>query len=84
MRFSMSVLKKLLSVTTVALFAAGCETSSHKTVKTYDYSNDSRPAQPQPTEREQRGSDAQMVEPGEMVAPGEMVPPGEPVVEPRR
>ena len=65
----------------LAVATIGCKSSSHKSVRTYDYSDDPRDArrvqQPIETEREIESGDY------EMVAPGEMVPPGKPVVDPR-
>jgi len=78
---------KTLGVTAVALVALGCETSSHKSVRTYDYDDQGRATrgvEEQPAEREVGRSNGEIVAPGEMVSPGEMVPPGEPVVEPKR
>ena len=49
-------------------FCAGCETSSHKSVRTYEYNDQPRPAQVTQEEPEY-----QMVSPGEMVSPGTMV-----------
>jgi len=68
----------------LAFCSWGCETSSHKSVSTYEYDGSgrsARPARDEPpteTEREEDLSDYEMVAPGEMAAPGEMV------VEPRR
>ena len=45
--------------------AAGCETSSHKSVRTYDYNDQGRAPQRQPDE--ELNSEYQMVSPGEMV-----------------
>lgn len=46
----------------------GCQTSSRKTVRTYEYSNEPRPARQSQREREpQSESDWEMVSPGEMV-----------------
>ena len=49
-----------------ALFGAvGCETSSHKSVRTYDYNDQGRVQERQPDE--ELNSEYQMVSPGEMV-----------------
>ena len=49
----------------------GCETSSHKSVRTYEYSDDGRaPAQ---APEQELDSDYQMQSPGQMVSPGTMV-----------
>jgi hypothetical protein len=48
-------------------FCAGCETSSHKSVRTYEYNEQPRPAQVT------QEPEVQMVSPGEMVSPGTMV-----------
>ncbi len=77
---------KAMGVVVMTLAIIGCETSSHKTVRTYDYNDQgraTRQAEEQPAEREEMRQDGEMVAPGEMVSPGEMVPPGEPVVEPK-
>jgi len=61
----------------VLFSTAGCETSSHKSVRMYEYDDGRRPAE--------RTSDPAVSEESgewEMVSPGEMVPPGETVVEP--
>ncbi len=86
----MKNLRHVLSMTVclVVLIMAGCARSSHKTVRTYDYSDDSRDGrrtahQPVDSERETHEGDYEMVPPGEMRSPGEMVPPGRPVVGPR-
>ena len=59
------------AVGAVALgFAVGCETSSHKSVRTYDYSDEPRGArtsQPTETERVDDAGNWQMTKPGEMV-----------------
>lgn len=49
----------------------GCESSSHKSVRMYEY-DESPQEETRPREDE---SQWEMVSPGEMVAPGEMVPP---------
>lgn len=45
--------------------AVGCETSSHKSVRTYDYNDQGRAAEQKP--EEELNSEYQMVSPGEMV-----------------
>lgn len=45
--------------------AAACETSSHKSVRTYDYSDQGRAPEQKP--QEELNSEYQMVSPGEMV-----------------
>lgn len=48
----------------------GCETSSHKSVRTYEYNEQprgERTAQPTETERVEDAGDWQMTKPGEMV-----------------
>ena len=50
----------------VALIGAvGCETSSHKSVRTYDYNDQGRAPEQKPNE--ELNSEYQMVSPGEMV-----------------
>ena len=62
--------QKLLACTMLALTAlvgvAGCETSSHKSVRTYDYRDEGRPVQRE-NEAEEQDSEYHMVSPGEMV-----------------
>lgn len=49
----------------------GCQSSSHKSVRTYDYRDDGKaPAQ---TTEQELDSEYQMQSPGEMVSPGTMV-----------
>ena len=45
--------------------AAGCETSSHKSLRTYDYNDQGRAPEQKP--KEELNSEYQMVSPGEMV-----------------
>jgi len=57
---------------------AGCETSSHRSVRTYEYSNEpprARQTDPDPDPAPDRPSegDWEMVSPGEMASPGQMV-----------
>ena len=69
------------------MILAGCESSSHLTHHTYEYSDQGRAEHsPTPSARadENRPSDYQMTSPGEMKSPGDMTSPGRPVVEPRR
>ena len=52
------------------VMALGCETSSHKSVRTYEYSDQprgQRTSQPTETERVEDSGDWQMTAPGEMV-----------------
>jgi hypothetical protein len=44
---------------------AGCETSSHKSVRTYDYRDEAQAPEQRP--QEELNSEYQMVSPGEMV-----------------
>ena len=66
----------------VIAVSCGCETSSRKSVSTYDYSEEPPPARttgnrpPVETERQVDETEGEMVSPGEMVPPGRMVPPG--------
>lgn len=53
---------------------AGCATSSHRSIRVYEYSEEPRPAQ---VTDDEPSSEYQMQSPGKMVSPGEMVPPGE-------
>jgi len=55
----------LLAGAAALIGAAGCETSSHKSVRTYDY-NDQGQAPEQKPDKE-LNSEYQMVSPGEMV-----------------
>jgi len=55
----------LLTGAAALIGAAGCETSSHKSVRTYDYNDQGRAPQRQPDE--ELNSEYQMVAPGEMV-----------------
>ena len=55
----------LLSGAAALIGTAGCETSSHKSVRTYDYNDQGRVPQQQPDE--ELNSEYQMVSPGEMV-----------------
>lgn len=69
------------------VLATACETSSRKSVSTYDYHGPARTTgdgAPRETVREQEISDSEMVAPGEMQSPGEMRSPGQPVVSPDR
>ncbi|MEK6797830.1 MAG: hypothetical protein AABZ12_02565 [Planctomycetota bacterium] len=75
MKWALEVLGAAASMAALA----GCATSSHKSVRTYDYNNDPHGEQrAQPAEEPQDESQPHMVSPGEMVAPGE------PVVEPNK
>lgn len=59
----------LLGCGVVGLVAVGCQSSSVRTHRSYEY-NGSSPPPPQkqePTEREELESDYEMVQPGEMV-----------------
>lgn len=60
-----------LAAVCVAGLAVGCETSSHKSVRTYEYND-----QPPPEKRSQSDeldSEYKMQSEGQMVAPGTMV-----------
>ena len=67
-------MRKYVRIATAALMAAGlavgCASSSHKSVRTYEYDEKPPPEQKQP---EVGSSQGEMVSPGEMVGPGEMV-----------
>jgi len=69
MRTLRSNLLTLSSCTLASLLTLGCATSSHKSVRTYDYNDKGRPV-----EKPQAQAEAEEAE-GEyhMVAPGEMV-----------
>jgi len=52
----------------VLIGAAACETSSHKSVRTYDYNDEGRPVdRTGAREKQELNSEYQMVSPGEMV-----------------
>ncbi|MEK6676186.1 MAG: hypothetical protein AABZ47_11100 [Planctomycetota bacterium] len=55
----------------VLMVTAGCQTSSHKSVRMYDYNNDPGRARP----ASQPGEEVEVEDDGEwhMVAPGEMI-----------
>ncbi len=55
----------LLTGVATLIGAAGCETSSHKSVRTYDYNDQGR--EPERKPNEELNSEYQMVSPGEMV-----------------
>ena len=59
-----------LAVFFVAGFVMGCETSSRKTVRTYEYKDEPPPKRSQSDELD---SEYKMQSEGEMVSPGEMV-----------
>ena len=63
-------------MTAACLFGAsvGCATSSHTSVRTYEYSDE---PQRERVADDELGCEYQMQSPGEMVLPGEMVSPGE-------
>ena len=67
-------MQRYLRLSAIAMAAAvltlGCASSSHKSVRTYEYREEPPPEQRQPVETE---SEYEMVSPGEMVGPGEMV-----------
>ena len=80
---------------TLSLGLLGCETSSHKSVKTFDYDGEPQPAREERSsarlQRDQPPPEAEReIETGEddgewhMVSPGEMAAPGKPVVDPSR
>ena len=50
---------------TAVLGVTGCETSSHKSVRTYDYHDEAQAPEQRP--QEERDSEYHMVSPGEMV-----------------
>ncbi len=56
--------RALLAAVALIGFAAGCATSSHKSVRTYEY--DENPP-PERQEESESGSDYEMTSPGEMV-----------------
>jgi len=55
----------LVTSAAALIAAAGCETSSHKSVRTYDYNDQGRAPENKP--QEELNSEYQMVSPGEMV-----------------
>ena len=67
-------MRKYVRIATTVMMAAGlavgCASSSHKSVRTYEYDEEPPPEQRQ---KEVGGSEGEMVSPGEMVGPGEMV-----------
>ena len=67
-------MRRYVRVAMTALLAAGlavgCASSSHKSVRTYEYDEEPPPEQKQP---EVGSAEYEMVSPGEMVGPGEMV-----------
>jgi len=73
MRHRIRYLLAAVAVAFVWGLPAGCETSSHKSVRTYEYNDESQPAR---VTEEELGSEYQMQSPGETVSPGEMVAPG--------
>lgn len=69
----MTTIRRMLAAATccgvAAMLTAGCATSSRKSVSTYDYNDEGRPAakteaEPRPQAKE---GEYQMVSPGEMV-----------------
>ncbi len=56
----------LLTGAAALIGVAGCETSSHKSVRTYDYNDQGRPTE-RANEAEEQDSEYHMVSPGEMV-----------------
>ena len=63
---------------------SGCRTSSRKSVRTYDYSNEPRPARGQTGERYREQDSHPPDDEWHMVSPGEMTAPGDMVIDPRR
>ena len=61
----------IMGVGCIIGWLSGCVTTSHKTVRTYEYSDEP----PTPVMEEASEGEYQMQSPGEMVGPGEMVPP---------
>jgi len=59
-----------LAVLFIAGLVVGCETSSHKTIRTYQY-NDEPP--PKRSQSDELDSEYKMQSEGEMVSPGTMV-----------
>ncbi len=86
MRFCSRSNVAAMTIALAGLSMLGCHKSSHTSVSSYEYSEQSR------TERAPQGNGAQdqpdseyhMVAPGQMASPGEMAAPGRMVVEPRR
>jgi len=79
----MKVFLKRLSTLAVCLsilVMMGCESSSHKSVRTYEYRGD--PGRAHETARPV-SEEYEMEAPGEMASPGTMVSPGNMVVDPR-
>jgi hypothetical protein len=60
-----------LSVACALSCHAGCASSSHSSVRIYEYSEEA----PEQSGNDELDSEYQMQSPGEMVAPGEMVTP---------
>ena len=65
MRGTWRVALFLLMGAAVLIGAAACETSSHKSVRTYSYNDDGK--EPEKKPQEELNSEYQMVSPGEMV-----------------
>jgi hypothetical protein len=58
-------------------WSAGCESSSHNSIRTYDYGEEPRKARHATHDPTEDGADEVTIEEsGEMVSPGRMVPPG--------
>jgi hypothetical protein len=55
----------------LTVLAVGCETSSHKSVRTYEYSDEPPPEQQ--SQADEFESEYEMQSEGEMVSPGQMV-----------
>lgn len=59
----------LVGVATALMIVVGCKTTSHHSIRVYEYS-DEPPSRPADDKAE---SEYEMVSPGEMVGPGQMV-----------
>jgi len=75
-----SAIKLIAGLVTAALTCGplACKTTSHKSVRTYEYGEEVEPDRQQTDELDE---DYKMVSPGEMTGPGEMVSPGSTVEE---
>ena len=62
------------AVVCFSCLSGGCQTSSHKSIRTYEYSDEPHPVR---STDDELTSEPQMQSPGEMVSPGEMAPPGQ-------
>jgi|GEM_PF-3624957 len=66
-----SMIRIALCCLVVVVAATGCQTSSYRSVRTYEYGNEGRPQRMQ-----HPGRDYHMESPGKMEAPGTMESPG--------